>query len=68
MFATNKLLLAMHKDGRSTFWHTWCCRGVVLSDPHLFYFLFPSYQITCVDFVWPFGDKLPKKNLDEDYM
>jgi hypothetical protein len=35
----------------------WGCLG----DIHLFYFLFPSYQITCVDFVSPFGDKSLEK-------
>ncbi len=39
-------------------WEIWCCRGVVLGDLHLFYFLFPSYQISCLDFVSHFGDKL----------
>jgi len=32
-------------------------QGVVLGDLHLFYFLFPSYQIACMDLVSPFGDK-----------
>jgi len=58
MLAAKRLLLVMDRNGRSMFW-CWCCRGVVLSDFYFFNFLFPSYQITCVDFVSPFGDKLP---------
>ncbi len=32
-------------------------QGVVVGDLHLFYFLFPSCQIACVDLVSPFDDK-----------
>jgi hypothetical protein len=52
------LLLAMDKDGRSIFWRTWCCKGIVLIDFIFKFFLFPSHQISCVDFVSPFGNKL----------
>ncbi len=61
---------AMDKDWKSTFWCTSngqrleinvlvhkVLQGVVLGDLHLFYFLFPSYQIACMDLVSPFGDK-----------
>jgi hypothetical protein len=32
-------------------------QGVVVGDLHLFYFLFPSCLIACVDLVSPFDDK-----------
>jgi hypothetical protein len=58
MLAVKWFLLAMDKDGRMMFWCTWCCKGV--SKQFLFIlFLFPLYQITCMDFVLPFGDKSP---------
>jgi hypothetical protein len=63
MLTTKWLLLTMDKDGRLKFWHIWCYNVVVLGNVHLFYFLFPSYQITCVDFVSPFGDKSLEKKL-----
>ncbi len=62
MLTTEQLLLTMDKDGKLNFWRMWCYNGI-LDNNHLFYFLFPSYQITCVDFVSPFGDKSLEKNL-----
>jgi hypothetical protein len=57
MLTTEWILLTMERNGRLKFWHTWCYNGVLLGDIHLF----PSYQITCVDFVSPFGDKSLEK-------
>jgi hypothetical protein len=59
MFVVKWLLLAMDKDGRLMFWHTWCCRGVVLSNFDLFYLFCPSYQIARVGFVSPSNNKSP---------